>query len=113
MCSGSSVTLTSKRDWMDSRTSWSASEEMKVMARPLVPKRPARLRTMLVHESRVDRDHKDEPDTMEVAVGIAGSIVVDNNVDTLDIDTTTEDISRYKDTLLKCLEGGVSLDAAK
>lgn len=50
---------------------------------------------------------------MEVAVSIAGSIVVDNDVDTLDIDTTTEDISRYKDALLKCLEGSVSLDAAK
>jgi len=43
ICSGSSVTLTSKRDWIDSSTSWSASEEINVIERPLVPKRPARL----------------------------------------------------------------------
>lgn len=43
ICSGSSSTLTSKRDWMAVRTSWSVSPVMNVMARPRVPKRPARL----------------------------------------------------------------------
>jgi hypothetical protein len=36
--------------------------------------------------------------------------VVNDNVDTLDIDTTTKDVGGDKDTLLESLEGSVSRD---
>ena len=47
---------------------------------------------------------------MQVAVGITGAVIVDDNVHTLDVDTTTEDIRCNKDTLFECLEGGVAVD---
>ena len=47
---------------------------------------------------------------MEVSVSLVGHIVVDSDVDTLDIDTTTEDISRDTDTGLELLELLVALD---
>lgn len=50
---------------------------------------------------------------MEVAVGVRRAVVVDDNVHTLDIDTTTEDVSGDEDTLLESLEGGVARDTAK
>jgi hypothetical protein len=49
-------------------------------------------------------------DTMEVAVGIGGQVVVDGQVDTLDIDTTTEDVGGDANTLLEILELLVALD---
>lgn len=49
-------------------------------------------------------------DTMEVRVGITGKIVVDGKVNTLDIDTTTEDVSGDTDTLVELLELLVTLD---
>lgn len=48
---------------------------------------------------------------MQVGIGIGGKIVVDGQVDTLDIDTTTEDISGDADTLVELLEFLVALDA--
>ena len=48
---------------------------------------------------------------MQVRVGIAWSIVVDDDVHALDIDTATEDIRRYQYTLLKVFEGLVAVDA--
>ena len=42
---------------------------------------------------------------MEELVGIIREIVVDDNVDTLDIDTTAEQISRHEDTGVEVLEG--------
>lgn len=50
------------------------------------------------------------PDAVKVAVGIRRTIVVDDDVDTLDIDTTTEDVGSDQDTLLERLEGSVSRD---
>jgi hypothetical protein len=49
-------------------------------------------------------------DTVEVAVGIGGQVVVDGQVDTLNVDTTTEDVSGDADTLLEVLELLVALD---
>jgi len=50
--------------------------------------------------------------TMEVGVGVAGQIVVDGQVDTLNVDTTAEDIGSNADTLLEVLERLVALDTA-
>ncbi len=47
---------------------------------------------------------------MKVAVRVRGTVVVDNDVDTLDIDTATKDVSGDQNTLLKCLEGSVPRD---
>ena len=52
-------------------------------------------------------------DTMKVGVSIAREIVVDGEVDTLDIDTTTEDVSSDTDTLVELLELLVTLDTGK
>jgi len=47
---------------------------------------------------------------MEVRVGISGKIVIDGQVDTLDIDTTAENISGNTDTLVELFEFLISLD---
>ena len=49
-------------------------------------------------------------DAVKVGVGIGGEIVVDGEVDTLDIDTTTEDVSGNTDTLVELLELFVTFD---
>lgn len=41
---------------------------------------------------------------MEVRVSVSGGIVVDDDVDTLDVDTTTKDVGGDEDTLLEGLE---------
>lgn len=43
-------------------------------------------------------------DTVEVGVSISRHVVVDGQVDTLDIDTTTEDVSGNADSFVKLLE---------
>ena len=48
--------------------------------------------------------------TMEVRVSIAWKIVVDGQVNTLNINTTTEDIGCNTDTLVELLELLVALD---
>ena len=50
---------------------------------------------------------------MKVAVGIGGEIVVDGQVDTLDIDTSAEDVSGDTDTLVEFFELFVALDTAR
>ena len=50
-------------------------------------------------------------DAVKVRVGITREIVVDGKVDTLDIDTTTEDVGSDTDTLVELLELLVTLDA--
>ena len=40
-------------------------------------------------------------------------IVVDRQVDTLDINTTTKDVSAHTDTLVEVLESSVSLNTSK
>jgi len=47
---------------------------------------------------------------VEVGVGIGGKVVVDGQVDTLDINTTTEDIGGNADPLVELLEFLVALD---
>jgi hypothetical protein len=47
---------------------------------------------------------------MEVGVSITREIVIDSQVDTLNIDTTTEDVSGNADTLVELLELLVALD---
>lgn len=90
-------------------TCWSPSEETKVIARPLVPKRPARLHNCL-------SDHGDEremihvPHAVKVAVGVSGAVVVDNDIDTLHIDTTTKYVGGHQNTLLERLERSVARD---
>jgi hypothetical protein len=49
-------------------------------------------------------------DTVEVGVGLIGHVVVDSDVDALDVDTTTEDVSGDTDTGLELLELLVALD---
>ena len=50
-------------------------------------------------------------DTMKVGIGLVRHVVVDGDVDALDINTTTKDVSRYADTGLELLELLVTLDA--
>jgi hypothetical protein len=52
-------------------------------------------------------------DTVKVGVGVTRKIVVDGKVDTLDINTTTEDVGSDTDTLVEFLELLVTLDTAK
>lgn len=48
--------------------------------------------------------------TMEIGVGIGREIVVDGQIDTLDIDSTTKDVSGNADALVELLEFLVALD---
>ena len=50
------------------------------------------------------------PNTVKVAVSVGRAVIVDDDVDTLNINTTTEDVGSDQDTLLKRLEGSVSRD---
>lgn len=50
------------------------------------------------------------PDTVKIAVRIWGTIVVNYDIHTLNIDTASEYISSNKDTLLECFKGSVSVD---
>lgn len=47
---------------------------------------------------------------MKVRVGIGGSIIVDDDVHPLNVNTATEDISGHKDTLFESLKRGVAAD---
>lgn len=51
-------------------------------------------------------------DTVEVRVSLVGHIIVNGDVDTLNINTTTEDISGHTDTGLEVLELLVALDTS-
>jgi hypothetical protein len=51
--------------------------------------------------------------TMKVGVSIAWKIIVNSQVDTLDIDTTTKDVSGYADALIEFLELLVPLDSGR
>lgn len=48
---------------------------------------------------------------MEVTVRVRRAIIVDDDIDSLYIDTTTKDICRNKYPLLKRLEGGIAVDS--
>lgn len=48
---------------------------------------------------------------MQVTVCIRWTIIVDNDVDTFDVDTTAEDISGHENTLLEGFKGSISIDS--
>jgi hypothetical protein len=50
---------------------------------------------------------------MQVRICLLGHVIVDGDVDTLDINTTTEDVGGHADAGLELLEFLVSLDTAK
>jgi hypothetical protein len=50
---------------------------------------------------------------MQVTVRLARTVIVDDDVDTLNVNTTTEDIRRHQDALLECLEGRVARDTER
>ena len=50
---------------------------------------------------------------MKVSVGLGGSIIVDDDVYPLNINTTTEDVSSHEDAFFKSLERGVSADTKR
>lgn len=47
---------------------------------------------------------------MQVTICIRRAIIVDNNIDALNINTTTENIGRNKYPLFKRLESGITID---
>lgn len=49
-------------------------------------------------------------DTVEVGAGIAGQVVVDGQVDSLNVDTTSKDVGGNADALLEFLELLVAAD---
>jgi hypothetical protein len=53
------------------------------------------------------------PHSVKITVCIGRTIVIDNDVDTLNINTTSEDIGGNQNTLFECFEGGVSADPVK
>lgn len=50
------------------------------------------------------------PDAVKVRVSVGGSVVVDDDVHPLNVNTATEDISGHKDTFFEGLKRGVSTD---
>lgn len=50
---------------------------------------------------------------MEVTVRIRRAVIIDDDVDTLNINTTPEDIGSDQDTLLECLESLVAAYAMR
>jgi len=49
--------------------------------------------------------------SVQVRVGVAGHVVVEDDVDLLNVDTTSEEIGGHKNTVLEFLEPVVNLDA--
>lgn len=76
-----------------------------------------RLQNLLVGISADERNRQtlgtestSTADTVKVRIGIGGKIVVNCQVDTLNIDTTAEDISGNTDALVEVLELLVAFD---
>jgi hypothetical protein len=57
-----------------------------------------------------DGRKRDVPNAMQVAVCVAGGVVIDNDVHSLDVDAVTEDVGSDEDALLEVLELGVAGD---
>lgn len=51
------------------------------------------------------------PNAVQIAVRIWWAVIIDDDVDTLNIDATAEDIGSDKDSLFESLEGAVAVDA--
>lgn len=105
-------TLTSKRACIWSKISWSASDAMNVMARPLVPNRPARLHEEIslrfLHFPRVYL-----PDPMQITIGVRRWVIINDNVNALHIYPSSENIRCYQNSLLKILELLVTRDSRR
>lgn len=102
--------LTSNRLCTFPRISWSWSLDTKEMAIPLVPKRPARpcefdTRVRVtnaqqnnrcqLHNSNKSREQRNNThNTMKELVTVVREIVIDDDVDTFNINSTTEQICR-------------------
>jgi len=106
MLSGNSVIATSNLAWMASITCRSPSEDTKVIAKPLVPNRPARLGRMLRKELIGLFLPRHSPNIVKILVGIKGSIIVDDDVNPLNVNATTQNVGSDKDTFFKSLERG-------
>jgi hypothetical protein len=48
---------------------------------------------------------------MQITISIGRTIVVNDDIDSLDINTATEDVCCNEDALFECLEGSVAVDA--
>ena len=109
MLSGNSVIATSNLAWMASITCWSPSEDTKVIAKPLVPNRPARLEGMSSGKKWIDfYSSSNPPNTVKVRVGVRRGVVVDYDVHPFDINAATENVGSDKDTFFEGLERGIS-----
>ena len=51
------------------------------------------------------------PNTVQITISVRRAIIIDDDVHSLDINTTAEDISSDQNTFLKSFEGGVSADS--
>jgi hypothetical protein len=92
-------------------TCWSLSEETKVIAKPFVPNRPARLEhgtDMKIQKPQESREVV--PNAVQITIGIRRTVIVDDNVDSLNVDTTTKNIRCDENTFFKCLKGSVAVD---
>jgi hypothetical protein len=68
-----------------------------------VPKRPARLVSQYEHAT-ANRHKQNLPDAMEVTISVCGRIVIDDDVDSFDINAATKNVSSNQDTFLEVLE---------
>lgn len=87
--------------WIFCRTSVSASLETNEMAVEYEQRKSARSRTLT---QTLGTETTGSADSVEVRVGVGRSVVVDDDVDSLDVDTSAEDVSGDENTLLKGLE---------
>jgi hypothetical protein len=48
---------------------------------------------------------------VQITISVRRAVIIDDDVHSLNINTTAEDISSDQNTFLKCFEGGVSADS--
>lgn len=51
------------------------------------------------------------PNTVQVAICIGWAIVIDHDINTLNINASAKNVSGYKDSLFKCFERSVPINA--
>lgn len=51
------------------------------------------------------------PDTVKVTISVRWAIIVDDDVNTLNVNATAENVSGYKNTLFEGLEGSVTVNS--
>lgn len=102
MVSGSSGSLTTNLFLTFSKTSLSTSDVTKEMARPLVPKRPAlRILRSFSQEKALPSN------SVQIGIFALRHVVVDNDVNSFKVNTTTENVGSNHDGLLVRLESFV------